>query len=114
PARLRQARVLSQLTKSDVAKLVGVSAAMIGQYEAGIAKPKPDVLVSLARAVFVEPAFFAAGRPLYPIDTGAAHFRSLRSVRASDRDKALATAEQVWELAHALETAVHFPAVNLP
>lgn len=114
PARLRQARVLSKRTKSDVAKLVGVSAAAIGQYEAGVAKPRPDVLVPLARAVLVEPAFFAAGRPLYHIDTGAAHFRSLRSVRAGDRDKALATAEQVWELAHALETAVQFPAVNLP
>lgn len=114
PARLRQARVLSTCTKSEVAKLVGVSAAAIGQYEAGVAKPRPDVLVSLARAVLVEPAFFATGRPLYPIDTGAAHFRSLRSVRASDRDKALATAEQVWELAHALEVAVRFPSVNLP
>lgn len=114
PARLRQARVLSKRTKAEVAKLVGVSAAAIGQYEAGVTTPRTDVLVSLARAVLVEPAFFAVGRPLYPIDTGAAHFRSLRSVRAGDRDKALATAEQVWELAHALETAVQFPAVNLP
>jgi len=114
PARFRQARVLACKKKAEVATLVGVSAAAIGQYEAGITKPRQEHILPLAKALGVEPGFFAAGRPLQPMDTGSAHFRSLRSVRAADRDRALVTAEQAWELSHALEKRVRFPEVNLP
>lgn len=114
PARLRQARLLSSMKKTEIAALVGVSAAAVGQYEAGINKPRPEHIMHLAKALNVEPGFFAAGRPLLPVDTGSAHFRSLRSVRATDRDKALTIAEQTWELTFALEKRVHFPEVNLP
>lgn len=114
PARLRQARVLARKKKTEVAALVGVSAAAIGQYEAGVVKPRHEHVLRLAKALGMEPGFFAAGRPLLPMDTGSAHFRSLRAVRAADRDQALATAEQTWELAFALEKRVQFPDVNLP
>ena len=43
-----------------------------------------------------------------------AHFRSLRSARVSDRQKALATATLVWELTFALERYVKLPEVDLP
>lgn len=114
PARLRQARVLAGKKKTELAGPVGVSAAAIGQYEAGIVKPRPEHILRLSKALDIEPGFFAAGRPLLPLDTGSAHFRSLRSMRAADRDRALATAEQAWELAFALEKRVQFPEVNLP
>ncbi|TQF65311.1 ImmA/IrrE family metallo-endopeptidase [Rhodococcus spelaei] len=114
PARLRQARVLARKKKAELAAPVGVSAAAIGQYEAGIVKPRAEHIPMLAKALGVEPGFFAAGRPMLPMDTGSAHFRSLRSMRAADRDRALATAEQTWELAFALEKRVQFPEVNLP
>jgi Zn-dependent peptidase ImmA (M78 family)/transcriptional regulator with XRE-family HTH domain len=114
PVRLRQARVLAGKKKAEVATLSGVSAAAVGQYESGVMKPKRDQVLRLAKALQVDPAFFAAGRPLQPLDTGSAHFRSLRSVRAGDRDRALATAEQAWELSFALEKRVRFPEVNLP
>lgn len=114
PGRLRQARVLASKKKTEIAADVGVSAAAIGQYEAGIAKPKREQIVRLAKALSVVPGFFAAGRPLEQIDTGSVHFRSLRSIRATDRDRALATTEQAWELAFALEKRVQFPDANLP
>ena len=114
PMRLRQARILAGKKKSELARSIGVSAAAMGQYEAGIHKPQPEHIVSLAKSLGVEPEFFAAGRPLQIIDTGSAHFRSLRSVRASDRDKALITTEQAWELTHALEKRVQFPEANFP
>lgn len=114
PARLRQARFLASKKKTEVATMVGVSAAAIGQYEAGVAKPKREQILRLAKALHVVPGFFAAGRPLEPVDTGSAHFRSLRSIRATDRDRALATTEQAWELSFALEKRVQFPEVDLP
>ncbi|MFT4127767.1 MAG: XRE family transcriptional regulator [Gordonia sp. (in: high G+C Gram-positive bacteria)] len=114
PARLTQARVRRSVTKSDLAAEVGVSAAAIGQYEAGVNSPRTDVLDRLAKALDVRPDFFGVGRPLVRIDMVNAHFRSLRSARVSDRQKALATATLVWELTFALERHVRLPEVDLP
>ncbi|MFW6188302.1 MAG: helix-turn-helix domain-containing protein, partial [Actinomycetota bacterium] len=114
PARLTQARVRVAMSKTDLASEVGVSAAAIGQYEAGINSPRPDVLERLAQALEVRPGFFGVGRPLARLDTVNAHFRSLRSARVSDRQKALATASLVWELTFALERHVRLPEPDLP
>lgn len=113
-ARLTQARVRVGVSKANLASRVGVSAAAIGQYEAGVNSPRPDVLERLARALEVDPAFFAAGRPLVRFDDMNTHFRSLRSTRVSDRQKALATAALLWELTFTLERYVQLPHVDLP
>ncbi|MEO3766763.1 XRE family transcriptional regulator [Streptomyces sp. B5E4] len=114
PARLTQARARLAVSKTDLASEVGVSAAAVGQYEAGVNSPRPDVLDRLARALKVRPEFFGVGRPLARIDSVNAHFRSLRSARVSDRQKALATATLVWELTFALERYVKLPETDLP
>lgn len=114
PARLTQARVRQLLTKTELATKVGVSPAAISQYEAGVNAPRADVLERLARTLDVRPDFFSVGRPLARIDTVHAHFRSLRSARACDRQKALATAALVWELTFALERHVKLPEVDMP
>lgn len=114
PARLTQARVRLGVSKADLAGEVGVSAAAIGQYEAGVNSPRREVLDRLASALKVRPGFFGVGRPLARIDTVNAHFRSLRSARVSDRQKALATATLMWELTFALERYVKLPKVDLP
>jgi len=113
PARLTQARRLQELTKRAVADHVGVSPAAVGQWEAGVASPRPDHVSRLAMLLDVPPAFFAVRRYVR-LDTGAAHFRSLRSTPATLRAKAIAFTEQVWELAHALENRVQLPPVDLP
>jgi Zn-dependent peptidase ImmA (M78 family)/transcriptional regulator with XRE-family HTH domain len=114
PARLTQARVLAELTKAELAEAIHVSAAAVGQYEAGVTAPRPELLPVLARELKVPVEFFAAGRPLGRLDTANAHFRSLRSTRAKDRAKAATHAEQVWELTHALEKRIRLPEVELP
>jgi Zn-dependent peptidase ImmA (M78 family)/transcriptional regulator with XRE-family HTH domain len=114
PARLTQARARLGVSKADLASCVGVSAAAIGQYEAGVSSPRPEVFDRLAEALKVPPGFFSAGRPLARIDAVNAHFRSLRSARVSDRQKALAAATFVWELTFALERYVKLPEADLP
>ena len=114
PARLTQARVLAELTKAELADAIHVSAAAVGQYEAGVTAPRPELLPVLARELKVPAEFFAAGRPLGRLDAANAHFRSLRSTRAKDRAKAATYAEQVWELAHALEKRIRLPEAELP
>ena len=114
PARLTQARTRLGVSKTDLAARVRVSAAAIGQYEAGVNSPRTEVLSRLAEVLNVRPGFFAVGRPLARIDTVNAHFRSLRSARVSDRLKALATATFIWELTFALERYVKLPEADLP
>ncbi|MEV5497795.1 XRE family transcriptional regulator [Nonomuraea fuscirosea] len=112
--RLTQARHLAALTKKEVAEHLGVSPAAVGQYEAGVTRPRPDLIAPLAEVLSVPIAFFLPGRPHGKLDGSMAHFRSLRSTRAYQRAKAVAFVEQVWELAYALEKRVQLPAVDLP
>lgn len=114
PARLTQARVRLGMNKTDLAAAVGVSSAAVGQYEAGVNSPRVDVVDRLAKVLEVRPDFFAVGRPLVRLDTVHAHFRSLRSARVSDRQKALSIATLVWELAFALERHVKLPDADFP
>lgn len=114
PARLTQARVLAELTKGELADELGVSAAAVGQYEAGATKPRSELLSELSHILKVPVQFFAAGRPLGRLDAADAHFRSLRSTRAKDRAKAATHAEQLWELTYALEKRVRLPDADLP
>lgn len=114
PARLTQARLLAGMTKLEVSEHLGVSAAAIGQYEAGITTPRPDHLQRLTSVLGFPVAFFAAGRPHARLDASMAHFRSLRSTRVGQRAKAAALVEQLWELTFALERRVELPFVDLP
>ncbi|MCD9197471.1 XRE family transcriptional regulator [Aeromicrobium wangtongii] len=113
-ARLTQARVLRGLTKAALADLVGVTPAAIGQFEARITTPRAELLTKLALELDVPVEFFATGRPMAELDAAEAHFRSLRSTRASDRARAASFVEQVWELSFALEKRVQFPEIDLP
>ena len=114
PSRLTQARHLAGLTKKAVADEIGVSAAAVGQYETGLSRPRPETLTRLAKVLGVPVGFFLAGRPHGRIAASSPHFRSLRSMRVGERDKAIATVEQAWELAHELERHVELPALRLP
>lgn len=114
PARLTQARVRQGLSKAELATAVQVSAAAIGQYEADVNAPRPEVIDRLARVLEVQPEFFNVGRPMARMDTLNAHFRSLRSARVSDRQRALATTTLVWELTFALERYIKLPDADLP
>lgn len=114
PARLTQARLLAGLTKADLAAEMRLSAAAIGQFEAGLATPRAEHIPRLAAVLNVPVGFFAAGRPYARVDAGVAHFRSLRSTRVRERAKAITYVEQVWELTNALERYVELPELNLP
>ncbi len=114
PARLIQARARLSLSKADLAAAAVVPAAAIGHYEAGISVPRVEVLGRMAAALELLPEFFNFGRPLARLDTLNPHFRSLRSARVSDRQRALAMAAQLWELIFALERQVKLPKTDLP
>ncbi|MGX7826587.1 ImmA/IrrE family metallo-endopeptidase [Actinokineospora sp. 24-640] len=114
PARLTQARVLAGHTKQELAQILKVSPAAVGQYEAGITRPRADLVDRMSEVLGYPIGFFAAGRPYARLDPSMAHFRSLRSTRVSEREKATSVVEQLWELTFALERRVELPPVDLP
>ena len=113
-ARLTQARHLAGKTKKEIAEAIRVTPAAVGQYESGVTRPRPELIPVLADTLGVPITFFVSGRPHARLDASGAHFRSLRSARAWQRDKAVAHVQQVWELTLALEKRVQLPPVDLP
>lgn len=114
PSRLEQARRLRAMTKTDVHRRVGVSAAAIGQYERGEIVPRAETITALAAALDVPIAFFTLGRPAVRVEVSEASFRRLRSTTVGQQQQATAYAELVWELSRYLEEYVEFPEVDLP
>ncbi|MEX1009026.1 MAG: XRE family transcriptional regulator [Acidimicrobiia bacterium] len=111
--RLTQAREHKGLTKHDLAVKVGVSPAVIGQYEAGATNPSGDVLGRLALALGFSVDFFARGGDK-SVSLTDAHFRSLRSTTRAQRRQAITQAIFAAEIAAALEEHIRLPALDLP
>ena len=119
--RLRLARESRTLTQAAVASEIEVTPAAISQFEKGDARPAPQTLLRLARALEFPVQFFAAGTapssrdPLSedgPGDRG--YFRSLRSISVTDRRRALALAQLIRDLADRLDESVQLPPQDIP
>lgn len=113
PARLTMARELAGLRKRDLAAAIGRTAAAVSQYELGQSRPSGETLDRCAAALDVPVSFFTTGRPHLRLDTASAHFRSLRSTTAHQRQQALAHVELLWELIDQLDHVVELPPVDL-
>lgn len=112
--RLEQARELRGLLKSELAGELEVTAAAIGQFEAGVSRPSTATLASLSLKLGVPPAFFAAGRNRLDLDEGHVNFRSLRSTAKRDRTQARAQVAILAEIVGVLSRQVRLPEVDLP
>ncbi|GAC1381344.1 MAG: XRE family transcriptional regulator [Marmoricola sp.] len=111
--RLQVARRLRRMTKTELARAVGVTPTAIGQYEKNV-RPSTAVVAELALRLGVPREFFGAGRAVNPLPAQSAHFRSLRSTPASSREQALAFAELCLAAADLMAGYVDFPERNLP
>lgn len=114
PSRLALARRLAALPRTKLARALDVSPAAIGQFEKGQSRPTLPILTGLADVLGVPVDFFRAGHPMASLPASAAHFRSLRSTTATEREQALAFGELVLSVFTALELSVDLPAVALP
>lgn len=114
PGRLGQARLARGMKMVELADAVGVSAAAIGQYEAGHIKPSAEVLGRLAVALGFPVAFFEVGRPMGGMSADQAHFRKLRSVTTTARNRQIARLALMEELVARIEQDVELPTVDIP
>ncbi|MCU1394480.1 MAG: ImmA/IrrE family metallo-endopeptidase [Ilumatobacteraceae bacterium] len=88
PSRLELARRRRGWTKSKLAVAIGVSTKSITNYEAGDKSPSEPTLKRIAEALDFPDSFFAEPE-IEVIGEGAASFRSLASMTASQRHQAL-------------------------
>jgi Zn-dependent peptidase ImmA (M78 family)/transcriptional regulator with XRE-family HTH domain len=115
PARLKLAREAAGLRKAEVAASIGVSAAAIGQFESGQAKPSQTTLDKLAELLgFPVPFFAFTGNADDAPDVDKAFFRSLRSTRQADRLRAIAHAGLVWAVVEQISQRARLPELDLP
>lgn len=102
------------MTKTALAREVGVTATAVSQYEKGETKPTQGVLAQLCLQLGFPREFFSSGRPLTMLPASGAHFRSLRSATAAAREQALAYGELCLELVDLVAAYVELPPVLLP
>jgi Zn-dependent peptidase ImmA (M78 family)/DNA-binding XRE family transcriptional regulator len=114
PARLALARRLAGMPRARLAAVLGVTAAAVTQYEKGQFKPTLPIVDRLAELLDVTVEFFRAGRPVPSLPASGAHFRSLRSTSALERERALAFAELALTVFAAVEEQVSLPEPSLP
>jgi Zn-dependent peptidase ImmA (M78 family)/transcriptional regulator with XRE-family HTH domain len=115
PQRLRVARQLHRLTRSALANEVGVSAAAVGQWEAGEARPRAQTLLDIARALSFPVSYFAtSGVKLHNLGTDGTFFRSLRKSRQVDREAAIAHAALIAEFVTVIERHALLPPLSIP
>jgi len=115
PVRLKIARELKGLKKTELARRVGVTAAALTQYETGASRPSAGALLKLSLALGQSVEFFAQDgrRSALPVH-GKAFFRSLRSTRQGQRDRAEAHVMLVSEIVDELSRRVKLPPLNIP
>jgi Zn-dependent peptidase ImmA (M78 family)/DNA-binding XRE family transcriptional regulator len=115
PDRLRLARQLAGLKRSQLAERVGLSAAAITQYENRTNRPRPATLAQLALTLGMPVAFFAdVGRPLDALPLEQTFFRSLRRTKLIERELAAAHATLLAELVRLVDQKVKLPSVDVP
>lgn len=114
PGRLVLARRLAGMPRTRLAAALQVTPAAVTQYEKGQARPALPVVQAMAVALDVPASFFRAARPVPALAASGAHFRSLRSTSALERERALAFAELTLAVFAGVEDDVDLPAVALP
>ena len=110
PIRLRLARQLAGISRAELARRAGLSAAAISQFESGAARPKSASLARIALALAVPVGVFAGtGEPALLPSVSESFFRSLRRTSQRDRERAAAHAGVVAELVRRIEKSVVLP-----
>jgi Zn-dependent peptidase ImmA (M78 family)/transcriptional regulator with XRE-family HTH domain len=110
PRKLTQARQMLAITRAELARRAGVSAAAISQYETGAMRPRPTTVAQLALVLNVPLAFLTeSGAELALPDVQTSFFRSLRRTTQRDRERAAAFAGLLAQLVAELEQRVTLP-----
>src|ERR1700676_1899382 len=113
PTRLSVARKRRGLTKSDLARKIGVDLSSVTAYESGEYPPRSDTTEQIARALEFPLEFFE-GNDLDVPQSDTASFRALSKMTATQRDIALSQGAIAVELNQWLDDRFELPPPDLP
>jgi Zn-dependent peptidase ImmA (M78 family)/transcriptional regulator with XRE-family HTH domain len=113
PSRIKLARGRRGYTKSQLAKLLGVSIQTVMMYEKGTCSPAQDTLAGLQRSLGF-PAEFFYGDDIEQPNPDAVSFRALKSMTARLRDMAIGQGSIAMLFAHWLEQKFELPNPCIP
>lgn len=111
PNRLRLARERRALTSKALAEAIRMSPEIVRKYEKD-SKPHSSTLKSIAQALNYPEAFFY-GEDTEKIDCESVSFRSMKAMKAYQRNAALAAAELAIEFNNWLEANFELPTTDL-
>jgi Zn-dependent peptidase ImmA (M78 family)/DNA-binding XRE family transcriptional regulator len=113
PTRLSVARKRRGLTKSDLARKIGIDLRSVTAYESGEYPPRVDTTEQIARALEFPPEFFE-GNDLDVPQSDTASFRALSKMTATQRDMALSQGAIAVDLNQWLDDRFELPPPDLP
>lgn len=113
PARLSVARKRRGLTKSDLARKIGVDLRSVTAYESGEYPPRSDTTEQIARALEFPQEFFE-GNDLDVPQSDTASFRALSKMTSTQRDMALSQGAIAVDLNQWLDDRFELPPPDLP
>ncbi|MFZ2643185.1 MAG: XRE family transcriptional regulator [Verrucomicrobiia bacterium] len=115
PERIKQARELAGMSKTELAERLGVTVSAVSQWETNSKHPTIDNELSLSKALDVPMMFFSNAIPAESLHRGPITFRARSSARTMIlKRQAQRFSEIVSELFIWLEKHIAFPAPILP
>ena len=113
PLRLTLARKRRGLNKVTLARLAGIAAKSLSNYESGRASPPPATLAAFADVLRFPAGFFYLPDP-EELEADGVSFRALKSMTAGQRDAALAAGSLAVDLNRWLTKQFQLPATDVP
>jgi len=112
PSRLKLARVRRGLTIKTLAETISMTARIVSAYENGSNEPPLSTLKNIASALSYPEKFFY-GDDFEKVDSECVSFRSMKAMKASQKNAALAAAELAIEFNNWIEANFELPITNL-
>lgn len=116
PARIREARTSRGYSLSELSNMIGVTSQAISQYELGLVKPSPVILMKMVEVLDFPLRFFRKPKAVTSQEycNSAVFFRSMKS--ATKKDKVALKNRINWteEIYQFIKRYIDFPESDLP
>jgi Zn-dependent peptidase ImmA (M78 family)/DNA-binding XRE family transcriptional regulator len=112
--RLTVARQRASLSKTELARRIGVEPSAITGFESGKYMPSYDSIERIARVTKYPKAFFSSDDDLEVPQANGVSFRSMTRMTSRQRDAAIAAGAIAYLMSDWIETEFDLPDVDLP
>ncbi len=111
--RLVEARIARQISRAELAKLIGVTGQAIAYYEAGERRPDMSIVLKFSEILGRAPSFFLNSGPLFGSGRGTRFFRSTGYRTNRLNDSLDVRLKWLWEVTSVLADIIKLPEPNI-